>query len=206
MLPFTVPIRRRINPRNRVRLAVEQLERRDWRSGRPTMKPNKIGTMLLLALSILLLGVGSAWSEPHDKKSDHADHKKVTSKHVKKPEREPQKKSNAQLRHVHKKLGQTLAELKDAGPRDRPRLIRQSEQQLQQLKRELEGADHDYGGHRVDSIKAIDGALHQLKLASGPDSVGHEENAMRAMQSAEKQIRLALKHEEGPPVAKPLNK
>ena len=53
--------------------------------------------------------------------------------------REPQKLSNAQLReglHV-----------------------------LQATKKMLQGADHDYGGHRVKSIKAIDAAEHQLQLA-----------------------------------------
>jgi hypothetical protein len=53
--------------------------------------------------------------------------------------REPQRISNAQLRealHV-----------------------------LQVTKKTLEGADHDYGGHRVDAIKAIGAAQHQLKLA-----------------------------------------
>lgn len=53
--------------------------------------------------------------------------------------REPQKVSNAQLReglHV-----------------------------LQATKKMLQGADHDYGGHRVEAIKAIDAAEHQLQLA-----------------------------------------
>jgi hypothetical protein len=36
---------------------------------------------------------------------------------------------------------------------------------LQVTKKTLEGADHDYGGHRVASIKAIGAAQHQLKLA-----------------------------------------
>jgi hypothetical protein len=53
--------------------------------------------------------------------------------------REPQRISNAQLRealHV-----------------------------LQVTKKTLEGADHDYGGHRVEAIKAIGAAQHQLRLA-----------------------------------------
>jgi hypothetical protein len=53
--------------------------------------------------------------------------------------REPQKVSNAQLReglHV-----------------------------LQATKKMLQAADHDYGGHRVASIKAIGAAEHQLTLA-----------------------------------------
>lgn len=53
--------------------------------------------------------------------------------------REPQKLSNAQLReglHV-----------------------------LQATKKMLQSADHDYGGHRVNAIKAIDAAEHQLQRA-----------------------------------------
>jgi hypothetical protein len=38
-------------------------------------------------------------------------------------------------------------------------------QVLRSIKVLLEGADHDYGGHRVDAIKAIGAAQHQLKLA-----------------------------------------
>jgi hypothetical protein len=36
---------------------------------------------------------------------------------------------------------------------------------LQATKKMLKGADHDYGGHRVAAIRAIDAAEHQLKLA-----------------------------------------
>jgi hypothetical protein len=36
---------------------------------------------------------------------------------------------------------------------------------LQATKKMLQGADHDYGGHRVAAIKAIDAAEHQLRLA-----------------------------------------
>jgi hypothetical protein len=32
-------------------------------------------------------------------------------------------------------------------------------------KKTLEAADHDYGGHRADAVKAIGAAHHQLKLA-----------------------------------------
>lgn len=38
---------------------------------------------------------------------------------------------------------------------------------LQRTKKTLEGADHDYGGHRVEAIKAIGAAQHQLHLALG---------------------------------------
>jgi hypothetical protein len=36
---------------------------------------------------------------------------------------------------------------------------------LQSTKKMMQGADHDYGGHRVAAIKAIDAAEHQLKRA-----------------------------------------
>jgi hypothetical protein len=36
---------------------------------------------------------------------------------------------------------------------------------LQATKKMLQSADHDYGGHRVAAIKAIDAAEHQLRLA-----------------------------------------
>jgi hypothetical protein len=55
------------------------------------------------------------------------------------PKREPQRVSNAQL---HEAL-----------------------HVLQVTKKTLQGADHDYGGHRVEAIKAIGASEHQLKLA-----------------------------------------
>jgi hypothetical protein len=35
---------------------------------------------------------------------------------------------------------------------------------LQTAKAELQAAAHDFGGHRIDAIKAIDGALYQLNI------------------------------------------
>ena len=37
--------------------------------------------------------------------------------------------------------------------------------ELREAKRELEKADHDFGGHRVEAIKAIDHAIVQLEKA-----------------------------------------
>jgi len=37
--------------------------------------------------------------------------------------------------------------------------------ELQAARTELQTAAHDFGGHRVDAIKAIDNALKQLRLA-----------------------------------------
>ncbi len=45
--------------------------------------------------------------------------------------------------------------------------LREALRVLQATKKTLEGANHDYGGHRVEAIKAIGAAQHQLKLALG---------------------------------------
>ena len=37
-------------------------------------------------------------------------------------------------------------------------------QSLENAKAHLEAASHDYQGHRVDAIKSIDEAIHQLKI------------------------------------------
>jgi len=43
--------------------------------------------------------------------------------------------------------------------------IRAAIRELEASKKELQTAAHDFGGHRVDAIKAIDEALKQLRLA-----------------------------------------
>ncbi len=43
--------------------------------------------------------------------------------------------------------------------------IRSAITELQEARKELQTAAHDFGGHRVDAIRAIDGALKQLRLA-----------------------------------------
>ena len=35
---------------------------------------------------------------------------------------------------------------------------------LREVKEHLERAPHDFGGHRVDAIKAVDEAAHQLQI------------------------------------------
>lgn len=37
--------------------------------------------------------------------------------------------------------------------------------ELRAARQELQTASHDFGGHRVDAIKAIDAAIRQLQLA-----------------------------------------
>lgn len=41
---------------------------------------------------------------------------------------------------------------------------------LEKARAELNAAAHDFGGHRVDAIKAIDEALKQLRLADAYDA------------------------------------
>ena len=43
--------------------------------------------------------------------------------------------------------------------------IRAAIHELQEAKHELETAAHDFGGHRVEAIEAIDNAIKQLKQA-----------------------------------------
>jgi hypothetical protein len=43
--------------------------------------------------------------------------------------------------------------------------IRKAIQELKAAKKELEKADHDFGGHRVAAIAAADSAIEQLQIA-----------------------------------------
>jgi hypothetical protein len=47
--------------------------------------------------------------------------------------------------------------------------IRAAIRELEASKKELQAAAHDFGGHRVDAIAAIDEAVKQLKLALAND-------------------------------------
>src|ERR1700747_2922418 len=42
--------------------------------------------------------------------------------------------------------------------------IREALESLRNSKEHLEHAAHDFGGHRVEAIKAIDEAIHQLEI------------------------------------------
>jgi hypothetical protein len=48
--------------------------------------------------------------------------------------------------------------------KDKPAEVDRAEQSLQTAKKELEGAGAEWGGHRVQAIKHIDAALHELEL------------------------------------------
>ena len=43
--------------------------------------------------------------------------------------------------------------------------IRAALQELRDAKRELQTAAHDFGGHRVEAVEAVDNAIKQLQLA-----------------------------------------
>ena len=43
--------------------------------------------------------------------------------------------------------------------------IRSAINELEEAKRELQSAAHDFGGHRVEAVKACDEAIRQLRLA-----------------------------------------
>ena len=47
--------------------------------------------------------------------------------------------------------------------------IRSAVVELEAARQELKTAAHDFGGHRVEAMKAIDGAIRQLKLAQQYD-------------------------------------
>jgi len=43
--------------------------------------------------------------------------------------------------------------------------IRAAIHELEEAKKELQRADHDFGGHRVEAIESIDNAIKQLRQA-----------------------------------------
>jgi hypothetical protein len=47
--------------------------------------------------------------------------------------------------------------------------IRAAVVELQQAREELRTAAHDFGGHRADAIRAVDAAIKQLRLAQQYD-------------------------------------
>lgn len=59
----------------------------------------------------------------------------------------------------------TTQDNEKAERRERHPHIRGAIKELQEAKRELQTASHDFGGHREDAVKACDEAIHQLQLA-----------------------------------------
>jgi hypothetical protein len=58
--------------------------------------------------------------------------------------------------------GRAVAEEKE---KERHPHIHAAIRELREARRDLEKADHDFGGHRVAAIKAIDHAIEQLEKA-----------------------------------------
>ncbi|MBV9144543.1 MAG: hypothetical protein JO065_01415 [Acidobacteria bacterium] len=54
---------------------------------------------------------------------------------------------------------------RDRGGREHHPHIRSAIRELQEAKRELQSASHDFGGHREDALKACDEAIRQLQQA-----------------------------------------
>ncbi|HWX56059.1 MAG TPA: hypothetical protein VN176_15830 [Verrucomicrobiae bacterium] len=50
-------------------------------------------------------------------------------------------------------------------PPERHPHIRAAIRELQEAKRELEAADHDFGGHRAEAVEAVNNAIRQLQEA-----------------------------------------
>jgi hypothetical protein len=61
-------------------------------------------------------------------------------------------------------LGLALSATAASAEEHHPR-IRKALDALRYAREDLEHAAHDFGGHRVDAIRAIDDAISQLKLA-----------------------------------------
>jgi hypothetical protein len=64
----------------------------------------------------------------------------------------------------------------------------------------LEGADHDYGGHRAEAVKSIGAAQHQLRLALGLKGGGKGEKKVKG--GHEPQVISNLQLAEAIPVLK----
>ena len=60
-------------------------------------------------------------------------------------------------------LDSSVAQAKET--KERHPHIRGAIRELREAKKELETADHDFGGHRKDAVKATQGAIDQLELA-----------------------------------------
>jgi hypothetical protein len=61
-------------------------------------------------------------------------------------------------------LPKTQDQDRDRGGEHHPH-IRSAIRELQEARKELQTAAHDFGGHRVDALRSCDEAIHQLQLA-----------------------------------------
>ena len=60
---------------------------------------------------------------------------------------------------------QPKAQDRDRDDREKHPHIRGAIRELQEAKKELQTAAHDFGGHRAEALEAIDNAIRQLQLA-----------------------------------------
>lgn len=67
---------------------------------------------------------------------------------------------HAQAQAPARAQGSERAEKREQHPR-----IRAAIKELQEAKKELQEAPHDFGGHRADAVQAVDKAVEQLRLA-----------------------------------------
>jgi multidrug efflux pump subunit AcrA (membrane-fusion protein) len=69
---------------------------------------------------------------------------------------------------AHAQAAQAAARAQGAARKERneqhPR-IHAAIKELEEAKKELQAAPHDFGGHRADAVQAVDKALEQLRLA-----------------------------------------
>ena len=57
------------------------------------------------------------------------------------------------------------ANAQTAVPKERHPHIRRAIEELREARKELKEGAHDFGGHRVEAIEAVDAAIKQLKIA-----------------------------------------
>jgi hypothetical protein len=67
---------------------------------------------------------------------------------------------------AHAQAAQAPARAQGAARRNEqhPR-IHSAIKELEEAKKELQAAPHDFGGHRADAVQAVDKAIEQLRLA-----------------------------------------
>ena len=66
---------------------------------------------------------------------------------------------------IQSKATQREERREQAGKTEKHPEIRAAIRSLERAKLDLQRADHDFGGHRADALRATDEAIRQLKLA-----------------------------------------
>ena len=65
---------------------------------------------------------------------------------------------------MNSKSGPTAAPTAQAAEPEHNPAIHRALKELREARRELKEAKHDFGGHREDALKAVDGAIEQLEI------------------------------------------